>query len=75
MLWLATLVLVLLHGPEDHDILVNPDMVTTMRAASGEDNRYLTKEARCMINTSDGKYVSVVETCEEVRELFKEARP
>jgi len=66
-------VLVLLHGPNGHDILINPAAVTSMHAAiEGQKNEYVTDAARCAINTSDGKFVSVVETCETVRELFRQ---
>jgi hypothetical protein len=69
--------LVLLHGPEGHDAYVNPETVTTMRAATpGKKNQYLTDQAKCLLNTTDGKFISVVETCEEVRALFQaEAKP
>jgi hypothetical protein len=69
------LVLVVLHGPGEREIYVNPDAVTTMRAAPGEGkNEYMTDEARCLINTDDGKFISVIETCDTVRHLFEQAR-
>lgn len=68
---LAAVVLILLHGPQ-HDIYVNPQSVTTMRAApGGDDNRLVTGYVRCVLNTGDGKFISVIETCEEVRRLFR----
>ncbi|WP_028164109.1 hypothetical protein [Bradyrhizobium elkanii] len=71
---LIVLRLVLLHGPDGHEIALNPEQITTMRAAlpSGQ-NKYLTGDARCMISTSDGKFVSVVETCDQVRQLIEDA--
>lgn len=67
--------LVLLHGPQKHDLYVNPSAVTTMRAAvPGEKNKHITDAAECVLNTSDGKFISVVETCETVRELFEKAK-
>jgi hypothetical protein len=45
-----------------------------MRAALPDSqNKYLTGEAHCMISTSDGKFVSVVESCEQVRKLIEDA--
>lgn len=70
----AASVLVALHGPNGHEILINPDAVTSMHSAiPGQKNRQFTDEVRCMINTSDGKFLSVVETCERVRELLKQS--
>jgi hypothetical protein len=66
--------LVLLHGPKAHEIYINPDSVTTMRSAPGAHNEHFTDEARCMLNTSDGKFISVVETCEVVRGLFQQLK-
>jgi hypothetical protein len=64
--------LVLLHGPNGHEILVNPATVTSMHSAiEGKPNELLTDAVRCLINTSDGKFLSVIETCETVRELME----
>jgi hypothetical protein len=51
-------------------VKVNSALVTTMRAADGKGNKYIAGDARCLIHTSDGKFVSVIESCDEVRELF-----
>jgi hypothetical protein len=65
-------VLVLLHGPHGHGILVNPAMVTSMQAArQGKPNAHISEAVRCLINTSDGKFVAVIETCDQVRGLFR----
>jgi hypothetical protein len=67
-------VLVLLHSPSGRDILINPAAVTSMQAAiEGKKNERIAEEVRCLINTSDGKFVSVVEPCERVRELFRQS--
>lgn len=66
-------VLVLLHGPNGHEILINPAAVASMHSAiEGKSNELVTDDARCIINTNDGKFVSVVETCKTVRELFRQ---
>lgn len=74
MLEAVTLALVLLHGPNGHEILLNPATMTSMHAARpGVPNELLTDEVKCVVNTMDGKFVSVVETCERVRELFRKS--
>lgn len=69
----AVLVFVLLHGPNGHEIVLNSRMVTSMHAGPGAGNQLVTEDARCIINTADGKFVSVIETCDIVRELFRQS--
>ena len=64
--------LVLLHSPNGHGILINPAAVTSMQSAvHGKANAHIHEGVRCLINTSDGKFVSVIETCDQVRGLFR----
>jgi hypothetical protein len=66
--------LVLLHAPDGHGILINPDSVTSMHAAiAGQKNKNISEQVRCLVNTSDGKFVSVIETCDRVRDLFRQS--
>ncbi|KRR21375.1 hypothetical protein CQ14_06915 [Bradyrhizobium lablabi] len=72
----ATIILALLHAPNGHDIHVNPREVTSMHAAiPGKKNELVTEGVRCVINLTDGRFVSVVETCDEVSRLFQTKRP
>jgi len=69
----AAVVLLLLHGPDGHEIIVNPAAVTSMHAAvEGAPNKLVTNEVRCLINTADGKFVSVVESCEAVSVMINQ---
>jgi hypothetical protein len=71
---LAATVLVMLHGPNGHAVFVNPAEVTALHAAiPGQKNERFTPGVNCLINTTDGKYVAVVELCDVVRKLFGEA--
>jgi uncharacterized protein YlzI (FlbEa/FlbD family) len=63
--------LLLLHGPDGREIYINPETVTTMRAAPHDKNKHFPDEARCMLNTNDGKFIAVIESCEEIRKLMK----
>jgi hypothetical protein len=67
--------LVLLHAAGGHMVYVYPESITTMRAATpGQENKLITGDANCVVNTSDGKFLSVTETCDEVRALVKSAQ-
>jgi hypothetical protein len=63
--------LLLLHAPEGADVAVNSEQITTLRGPPQQRKGTFTTEARCMINTSDGKFIAVIETCETVRKLME----
>lgn len=74
MLEVAASVLVLLHAPDGHEIHINPVTVTSMHAAiEGQKNKSVTEQVKCLINTTDGKFLAVVETCDVVRKLLEES--
>ncbi|UGY16371.1 hypothetical protein HAP48_0002045 [Bradyrhizobium septentrionale] len=72
MILLAAVValrLVSFHGPDGYAVEINPDQVTTLRASREADqqSKFFTSEVHCMIGLTDGKFVTVSESCEEVR--------
>jgi hypothetical protein len=67
-------VFVLLHGPGGTTIEINPDQVTSLRNAPPQKRGSFTEQANCLINLTDGKFVTVTEDCATVRKLFG-ARP
>jgi hypothetical protein len=71
--WLVAANLVVLHSAGGgHEVIVNPVEVTVLRGPT-ESRQHLPKDAHCMVNFSDGKFVSVIETCSVVRKMFEEA--
>ncbi len=63
---------VLLHGVEGRLIMINPTHVTTLVSAPpGAKNKLLVSGANCMLNMSDGKFITVAETCDQVAALFR----
>lgn len=66
--------LVTLHAPDGNDVAVNPGEVVSLRGPRAEDTSgHFTEGAHCLINTSDGRYVTVRETCAEVMRAFVDA--
>ena len=66
-------VLIVLHGPSGNEIRVNPNEVTSLRAASPDDaQKHFTEGVRCMVSLTDGKYATVVEPCEVVQQMMRE---
>jgi hypothetical protein len=66
--------LILLHGPEETQILINPLQITRLQRARppGHHKKLLTVEATCIVHFADGKYLSVREPCDEVRKMIEE---
>lgn len=54
--------LVAVTGPGAKQILVNPHEVVSVRPAPAN----LTDGVQCLIHTTDGKYISVLESCGDV---------
>jgi hypothetical protein len=66
------LTFLVLHGPDGRVIHVNPDTIASMRSAvEGKDNEYLQGGVNCFINTTDGKFVAVLEKCDAIKLLIK----
>jgi len=74
---LAAIVLIVLHSVDGYEIIVNPDQIAVMRPSSeatkGTPNQLIVTGVHCIIGLSDGKFVSVVETCDAVRALIEKS--
>jgi hypothetical protein len=69
MMLAAVLTLVIVHGLDGHEIIVNPQAVTSLQSPRSHDHHF-TEKARCFISLADGRFVNVVETCDTVREMI-----
>lgn len=64
--------LILLHSIDGHEITIASQQVTSLRAHQpGKPNKLMTDDANCLIGLTDGRFVTVIESCAEVRELLK----
>jgi hypothetical protein len=63
---------VILTAPTGQPIEVNPKAVVAMREPRGSEHFH--KSARCLLSTSDGKWVTVTESCAQVKKLLEDAR-
>jgi hypothetical protein len=67
--------LLLLHGPTGREIRINPRNVTSLHAPTTPGhNQVVVKGANCLVNTTDGKFISVVETCADVARMIGEPK-
>ena len=65
--------LIVLHMADGRIVLINPDQVTHLRSAREvpEADKTFTGAVKCMVNLADGKYVTVVEPCDAVRQKME----
>lgn len=74
MIVLIALHLVLLTTVDGHEVAINPAQVTTMYAAKDDEaNKLFVNSVRCVIGLTDGKFVTVAENCNTVKQLLEES--
>jgi hypothetical protein len=64
---LIAIALIQLTGPGSQVIHVNPDQIVTTRVVRPTQKDQFGPGVQCLVHTADGKYISVLETCDEVR--------
>jgi len=69
VLWYVVIELLVLHNPEGREIDINPAEITSLRETAPDDTpgKDLAPGIRCVVGLTDGKYASVVETCQSIR--------
>ena len=63
-------VMIILHSATGTPIELNTATITHLRNPE-PGNSAFTKDVKCQINMVDGKFVTVRETCEQVRKLME----
>lgn len=72
----AALELITLHMVDGRVVQINPQQITQvihMRKSGG--NRALIDTVKCVVRLTDGSFVSVAETCEEVQRKAEGPQP
>jgi hypothetical protein len=71
----VVLKLVVFHSVEGREIAVDPYHVTAIQAPkrAGEPGKLFVDTVHCIIALTDGKYVTVAEGCEEVKQKLEGA--
>ena len=67
------LVLIVLHSGSGTPLELNPALVTNLRNPE-PGNGAFSPGVKCQINMVDGKFVTVKETCEQVKKLMEQAK-
>lgn len=69
---LVTVLLIVLHRSDGGEVTINAEQVTSLRSTLGVT--HLTSEGHCVIGLTDGKFVTVLEPCREVKRQLEEGR-
>jgi hypothetical protein len=72
-LLLAVLELVTVTGLDGRRIDINPKFVVSV--VQPKEKGTLTSQATCVLNFNDRKFLSIRESCDEVRALLKRGSP
>jgi hypothetical protein len=70
---LAVPVMIVLHSATGAVIDVNTETITHLRNPEPSSPAF-TPGVKCMINMTDGKFVTVVESCREVRSIMNDRK-
>lgn len=68
-------VLLVLTGIDGHTILLNVDQITSMHTevpSRGKGDRIYSEKAKCLVSTTDGKNLLVIETCDQIRKMMEQ---
>ena len=66
-------VMIILHSASGTPIDLNTETITNLRNPE-PNNPAFTSGVKCMVNMTDGKFVTVVESCKEVRSIMESTR-
>lgn len=67
--------ILLLHGPTGREIRLNTKSITSLHSPEAPGaNKRVADGANCLINTSDGKFINVIETCAAVARMIEEQK-
>ena len=67
-LLLASVQLLELHGPDGQRAFLNPHEISTLREPVAHDLRWFAPQVHCVVSTTNGKVLSVVEPCDYIRD-------
>jgi hypothetical protein len=57
-----------LHGPDGQRAFLNPRTISSLREPIASDLKSFTKGVRCVVVTTSGKFIAVVETCTDIHD-------
>jgi hypothetical protein len=59
-----------LHGPDGQRAFLNPKAISSLREPIDMDLKRFTRSVHCVVVTTNGKFIAVVETCTYIRDTL-----
>jgi hypothetical protein len=59
-----------LHGPDGQRAFLNPKTISSLREPIATDLKHFTGRVHCVVVTTNGKFIAVVETCNYIRDTL-----
>lgn len=73
--YLVVFAMIVLHAPDGREIDISIDEITAIHCkVPNKQNALFAAGVNAVISTTDGKNVSVAETCMQIREALKETQ-
>ena len=69
---LLALHLIFVHGPDNQRILLNVDEISSIREPRKATESHFGKDIRCLIFMTNGQFLGIMESCEEIHEKIKD---
>jgi len=71
---LVAIDLIQLSGADGRVITVNVDQLVSIREIRPNDVQLIVSKFKCVLTMTDGKFIGVQETCDEVRDRLKDIK-
>lgn len=72
---LAATVVLILHGVDNREIRILPSQIASMQSRPPnnvkKEDRLYHESANCLVNTTDGKSLQVVEPCKAIQSMME----
>lgn len=69
---LVAMTFIQLTGPDHQIIQLNPKSIIDYRSLRGVD--HFAPGTKCLIHTSDGKFIPIIEACDQIRHMLEDMR-
>lgn len=69
---LISVYLIVLHRSDGGEVTINAEQVTSLRSTRGVG--HLAPDGHCVVGLTDGKFVTVLETCEAIDHQLEQDR-
>jgi uncharacterized protein YlzI (FlbEa/FlbD family) len=64
--FIITFHLIVAHQPNGQELFINPDEIVALRAQPQTEG-HLKEGVRCIVSTTDGKFLTVTEECQVIQ--------